>query len=53
VLALAEVQSLEELPELEKAEHKLERLVHERETMGAVNLRAEKRPTSSSSRSPA
>ncbi|TAJ24082.1 MAG: chromosome segregation protein SMC [Reyranella sp.] len=41
VLALAEVQSIEELPELEKAEHKLERLVHERETMGAVNLRAE------------
>jgi chromosome segregation protein len=41
VLALAEVQSVEELPEFEKAEHKLERLVHERETMGAVNLRAE------------
>jgi chromosome segregation protein len=41
VLALAEVQSVEELPDLEKAEHKLERLVHERETMGAVNLRAE------------
>jgi chromosome segregation protein len=41
VLALAEVQSIDELPELEKAEHKLERLVHERETMGAVNLRAE------------
>ena len=41
VLALAEVQSLEELPEIEKAEHRLERLVHERETMGAVNLRAE------------
>jgi chromosome segregation protein len=41
VMALAEVQSLEELPELDKAEHKLERLVHERETMGAVNLRAE------------
>jgi chromosome segregation protein len=41
VMALAEVQSLDELPELDKAEHKLERLVHERETMGAVNLRAE------------
>jgi chromosome segregation protein len=41
VMALAEVQSLDELPDLEKAEHKLERLVHERETMGAVNLRAE------------
>ena len=41
VLALAEVQTLEELPEIEKAEHRLERLVHERETMGAVNLRAE------------
>src|SRR5262249_55313725 len=37
VLAVAEVQSLEELPEIEKAEHRLERLVHERETMGAVN----------------
>ncbi len=41
VLALAEVQSLEELPEMDKAEHRLERLMHERETMGAVNLRAE------------
>ncbi len=41
VLALAEVEKLEELPELDKAEHRLERLVHERETMGAVNLRAE------------
>jgi chromosome segregation protein len=41
VLALAEVQSLDELPEMEKAEHRLERLMHERETMGAVNLRAE------------
>jgi chromosome segregation protein len=41
VLALAEVEALEELPELDKAEHRLERLVHERETMGAVNLRAE------------
>jgi chromosome segregation protein len=45
VLALAEVQTLEELPELEKAEHKLERLVRERETMGAVNLRAEEEAT--------
>jgi chromosome segregation protein len=41
VLVLAEVESHAELPELEKAEHRLERLVHERETMGAVNLRAE------------
>jgi chromosome segregation protein len=41
VLALAEVSSVEELPDLEKAENRLERLVHERETMGAVNLRAE------------
>jgi len=41
VLAVAEVEKLEELPEMEKAEHRLERLVHERETMGAVNLRAE------------
>ncbi|MFZ5784472.1 MAG: AAA family ATPase [Pseudomonadota bacterium] len=45
VLALAEVQSIEELPELEKAEHRLERLTHERETMGAVNLRAEEEAT--------
>ena len=35
VLALAEVQSLEELPEIEKAEHRLERLVHERETINS------------------
>src|SRR5882672_9661500 len=41
VLALAEVQTLDELPEMEKADHRLERLMHERETMGAVNLRAE------------
>ena len=41
VLALAEVQTLEELPELDKAEQRLDRLTNERETMGAVNLRAE------------
>ncbi len=41
VLEVAEVQALEELPEMEKAEHRLERLLHERETMGAVNLRAD------------
>ena len=41
VLGIAEVASLDELPELEKAENRLEKLVHERETMGAVNLRAE------------
>ena len=41
VLAVAEVEKLDELPEIAKAEHRLERLVHERETMGAVNLRAE------------
>lgn len=45
VLAAAEVEKLEELPELDKAEHRLERLVHERETMGAVNLRAEEEAT--------
>ncbi|MBM3644351.1 MAG: hypothetical protein FJX02_08430 [Alphaproteobacteria bacterium] len=45
VLAAAEVESLVELPEMEKAEHRLERLVHERETMGAVNLRAEEEAT--------
>jgi chromosome segregation protein len=41
VLAVAEVEKLDELPEIEKAEHRLDRLTHERETMGAVNLRAE------------
>src|SRR5215831_6819340 len=41
VLSVADVQTLDELPEMAKAEHRLERLVHERETMGAVNLRAE------------
>jgi chromosome segregation protein len=41
VLEVAEVGALEELPEIDKAEHRLERLLHERETMGAVNLRAE------------
>src|SRR6202035_470187 len=41
VLALAEGETLEELPELGQGEHQVERLVHERETMGAVNLRAE------------
>jgi len=45
VLTAAEVQSIEELPELDKAEHRLERLTHERETMGAVNLRAEEEAT--------
>jgi len=41
VLEAAEAQSLEELPELAQAERRLERLVNERESMGAVNLRAE------------
>jgi len=41
VLEVAGVDSLEGLPDIEKAEHRVERLVHERETMGAVNLRAE------------
>ncbi len=41
ILELAEVQSLEELPDLPQAERRLERLVSEREGMGAVNLRAE------------
>ncbi|MGE0153918.1 MAG: chromosome segregation protein SMC [Reyranellaceae bacterium] len=41
VLEVAGVDSLEGLPEIEKAEQRVERLVHERETMGAVNLRAE------------
>ena len=41
VLQAAEAASLEELPDIESAEKRLERLVNERETMGAVNLRAE------------
>jgi chromosome segregation protein len=41
VLEVAGVDSLEGLPDIEKAEHRVERLIHERETMGAVNLRAE------------
>ncbi|MGE3651841.1 MAG: chromosome segregation protein SMC, partial [Reyranellaceae bacterium] len=45
ILQAAEAASLEELPEIEAAEKRLERLVHERETMGAVNLRAEEEAT--------
>ncbi len=41
VLEATEAASLEELPDVESAERRLEKLVHERETMGAVNLRAE------------
>ncbi|HEX2889502.1 AAA family ATPase [Vineibacter terrae] len=41
LLEAAEVQSLEELPDVAQAERRLERLVNEREGMGAVNLRAE------------
>jgi chromosome segregation protein len=41
VLEVADVQGLEELPELAQAERRLERLVNEREGMGAVNLRAD------------
>ena len=41
VLEVAGVDSLEGLPDIEKVEHRVERLVHERETMGPVNLRAE------------
>ena len=41
VMEVAGVDSLDGLPEMEKAEHRVERLIHERETMGAVNLRAE------------
>ncbi|MBL8673760.1 MAG: chromosome partitioning protein ParA, partial [Rhodospirillales bacterium] len=41
VLQAAEVDSLDELPEIEQAERRLERLVAERDGMGAVNLRAE------------
>ncbi len=41
VLEVAGVDSLEALPELDKVEQRVERLIHERDTMGAVNLRAE------------
>jgi chromosome segregation protein len=41
VLEVAGVESLDALPELEKVEQRVERLIHERDTMGAVNLRAE------------
>ncbi|TWS97040.1 chromosome partitioning protein ParA, partial [Reyranella sp. CPCC 100927] len=41
ILEAAEAQSLEELPDMAQAERRLERLVNERESMGAVNLRAE------------
>jgi len=38
---LAELNEDKELPELEAVERRLERLLRERDTMGAVNLRAE------------
>lgn len=38
---LAELKDGQELPGLEKAEHKLDRLKRERENLGGVNLRAE------------
>ncbi|MGH7004873.1 MAG: chromosome partitioning protein ParA, partial [Alphaproteobacteria bacterium] len=41
VLALAELKDDQEIPPQADVERKLERLVHERETMGPVNLRAE------------
>ena len=41
VLSVAGVESGKELPSLEDAERKLERLKRERDNMGAVNLRAE------------
>ncbi|HJQ61189.1 MAG TPA: chromosome segregation protein SMC, partial [Vineibacter sp.] len=41
ILEAADAQNLEELPELPQAERRLERLVAEREGMGAVNLRAD------------
>ena len=41
VLAQAEIEADAELPPLDEAERKLERLKRERDNMGAVNLRAE------------
>lgn len=41
LVELAEIKEGEDLPSLEKAEHKLDRLKRERETLGGVNLRAE------------
>jgi chromosome segregation protein len=41
VLPLAELKEGQEIPPQEDVERRLERLVHERETMGPVNLRAE------------
>jgi len=41
LLDAADVQSIEELPDMAQAERRLERLINERESMGAVNLRAE------------
>ena len=41
VLATAGIEADEDLPALEEAERKLERLRRERDNMGAVNLRAE------------
>jgi len=40
-LALAEIKEGQEIPPQADVERRLERLVHERETMGPVNLRAE------------
>jgi chromosome segregation protein len=40
-LALAELKEGHEIPPQDDVERRLERLVHERETMGPVNLRAE------------
>lgn len=41
LIELAEIKDGMELPGLEKAEHKLDRLKRERENLGGVNLRAE------------
>ncbi len=41
VVYVAEIKDGQELPTLEKAEHKLDRLKRERENLGGVNLRAE------------
>ncbi len=44
-LALAELKEGQEIPPQADVERRLERLVHERETMGPVNLRAEQEAT--------
>lgn len=41
VAIIAEIKDIDDLPPLEKTEHKLEKLKRERENLGGVNLRAD------------